>query len=65
MGRTRVILLFPQLYTKYIINKNLKRRLNNYDTLNANLLNGTDGTTFPPFRTRDQIVYAYNADMCR
>jgi hypothetical protein len=39
--------------------------LNYYDTPSANLINGTDGTFYPPFRTRDQVMYAYNADMCR
>ncbi len=40
-------------------------RLNLYDSPGANLINGTDGTFYPPFRTRDQVMYAYNSDMCR
>jgi hypothetical protein len=32
---------------------------------NANMINGTDGTFFPPYRTRDQILRSYNGDMCR
>ena len=32
---------------------------------NADLLNGTDGTLYPPFRTRDQVLYSFSSDMCR
>lgn len=40
-------------------------KLNYWDSDSANLLNGSDGTFYPPFRTRDQTVYAFNPDMCR
>ena len=29
------------------------------------MINGTDGSFYPPYRTRDQTLYSYNADMCR
>ena len=42
-----------------------KERLDIYESEGANSLNGTDGTFYSPFRTRDEVLYAYNADMCR
>jgi len=31
----------------------------------CNALNGTDGSIFPPFVTRDRIVYLFSDDLCR
>lgn len=31
----------------------------------ANLINGTDATFFPPFMTKKTNLYAFNSDMCR
>lgn len=41
------------------------RVLNIWDSDNANMLNGTDGTMFAPFVNRDQKIYTFNSDMCR
>jgi lysosome membrane protein 2 len=39
--------------------------LNIYTDPYANIINGTDGTLYPPGRTRNQTVYAFSPDMCR
>ncbi len=41
------------------------RKLNFWDSDKANLINGSDGTFYPPFRTRDQNLYSFNPQMCR
>ncbi len=39
--------------------------MNFWDSDNANRINGTDGTFYRPYRTRDQVLYAFSPDMCR
>ncbi|CAF0936193.1 unnamed protein product [Adineta ricciae] len=48
-----------------VVSFNGVQHLNYWSTFQANMLNGTDGSLFPPFLTKDKHVYSYNADMCR
>jgi len=48
-----------------VISFNGVRKLNYWSTPQANMLNGTDGSLFPPGLNRNKEVYSYNADMCR
>ncbi|CAF3173289.1 unnamed protein product [Rotaria socialis] len=48
-----------------IITFNGVSTLNYWSTPQANMLNGTDGSLFPPNLKKDKKVYSYSADMCR
>lgn len=48
-----------------IITWNGIEKLSFWDTEYANLINGTDGTFYPPFLERDKRIYSFNPDMCR
>jgi hypothetical protein len=48
-----------------LVSWNNNEKLDYWYSPYANLINGSDSTTFPPYRKRDQRVYAYNSDMCR
>ena len=41
------------------------RKLNFWESDSANLINGTDGTFYPPFLNRQKRLYSFNPDMCR
>ncbi|RNA35695.1 lysosome membrane 2-like [Brachionus plicatilis] len=49
---------------KIISWKNVEK-LNFWHTDSANLINGTDGTFYPPFLSRNKKIYSFNPDMCR
>ncbi|CAF0832095.1 unnamed protein product [Brachionus calyciflorus] len=40
-------------------------KLNFWESESANLINGTDGTFFPPYLNRNQRIYSFSPDMCR
>lgn len=48
-----------------IVNWNGVEKLNYWYSESANLINGTDGTYYQPFRTKEQRLYSFNPDMCR
>ncbi|CAF1189538.1 unnamed protein product [Rotaria sordida] len=48
-----------------VVSFNGVRTLNYWSTPQANMLNGTDGSLFPPNLHKTTQVYSYNADMCR
>ena len=48
-----------------IISWDGKEKLDFWWNNSANLINGSDGTFFPPFRTRNDVLYAFSPDMCR
>lgn len=48
-----------------IIDWNGSKKLDLWESENANLINGTDGTMFAPFMTRDQNIFSFSSDMCR
>jgi len=48
-----------------VVSFNGVQRLNYWSTPQANMLNGTDASLFPPFLNKNKEVYSYNADMCR
>ncbi|PAA54189.1 hypothetical protein BOX15_Mlig005065g1, partial [Macrostomum lignano] len=39
--------------------------LSNWDSKSSNMLNGTDGTMFPPFVDPKKRLYIYSTDICR
>jgi hypothetical protein len=41
------------------------RKLDYWGTEYANEIRGTDGTFYAPFRTREQTVQAFSADLCK
>jgi len=41
------------------------KSLNFWDSETANMINGTDGSVYGPFRTKDQVLYSFNSGMCR
>ncbi|CAF2494228.1 unnamed protein product [Rotaria sp. Silwood2] len=48
-----------------VVTFNGVQTLNYWSTPQANMLNGTDGSLFPPNLHKDKEVYSYSADMCR
>lgn len=36
-----------------------------WTTPSCNMINGSDGSIFPPFVTRDRIIEIFSPDMCR
>ncbi|CAF0919380.1 unnamed protein product [Brachionus calyciflorus] len=48
-----------------IIAWNGLEKLNFWESESANLINGTDGTFYPPFLNRKTRLYSFNPDMCR
>ena len=62
-SKKRKIVFFLNLSKR--INLKFIRKLEYWSTDAANLINGTDFTIFPPFRTRSQILYAFNSEFCR
>lgn len=48
-----------------VITFNGMRTLNFWSTAQANMLNGTDASLFPPNLNKKEKVFSYNADMCR
>ncbi len=61
----KVILMIKfviKILLKYIF---FNRQLNIWESVGANSINGTDGTMFSPFITRDQEINSFSPDMCR
>jgi hypothetical protein len=48
-------------WTNFLFN----RELDLWESVNANSINGTDGTMFAPFMTHDQKIFSFSPDMCR
>ncbi|XP_077988176.1 scavenger receptor class B member 1-like [Glandiceps talaboti] len=42
-----------------------KKKLNYWDSEEANMINGTDGSMYHPFARKDEIKYMFTPDMCR
>ena len=39
--------------------------MNKWHHLNADMLNGTDGTIYSPLKKRCDYIESFNSDMCR
>ncbi len=39
--------------------------VNHWETEYANKINGSDGSFFPPYRTKNQKLYSFSSNMCR
>jgi hypothetical protein len=48
-----------------LVSWNGLEKLNYWYTPSANLINGTDGTFYPPFVTKETKLYSFNQEMCR
>jgi len=48
-----------------IISVNEQKQLSFWNTEYCNMINGSDGSIFPPFVTRDQILKVFSPEMCR
>lgn len=48
-----------------VVSWNGKTELEFWKSKYCNMINGTDGSLFPPFVTRDRIVRLFSADLCR
>ncbi|CAF1009200.1 unnamed protein product, partial [Brachionus calyciflorus] len=48
-----------------IISWNGKEKLDIWSSDQANMINGTDGTFYPPFLDRNKRLYSFSPDLCR
>ncbi|CAF0832075.1 unnamed protein product, partial [Brachionus calyciflorus] len=48
-----------------IISWNGKEKVDIWSSDQANMINGTDGTLYPPFLDRNKRLYSFSPDMCR